>query len=584
MPSLYSANLKIELMTTGDKSGVWGSITNSNLGSTSSASSGIEQAIVGKATLLTTDFTTNVATFTLIDDPAYQVARAFYLQVDATLSAAGTINVPSIQKPYLVYNNSNYPVTIKVTGLGGGVSVPIGKKTWVYTDGANSVLSAVDYLPSLALGSAMLTTSGGTGQNSYTAGDLTYYASGTALTKLPIGANTYVLASTGSAPQWVAPSTIPVGTATNLAGGTAGATPYQTGPGATTFLPLGTTNYVLTAGATAPQYVAQSTLTAGAATNLSGGAANRVPYQSGTNVTAFLPAPVTAGNAIIWDGLNITWGSGPAATTASNLAGGGNYTVVYQSSAGNTAYLTNGSTGQVLLANTGAAPTWGTSPSSTNLAGGGANTVVYQSASGTTAYLTNGTTGQFLAANTSGAPTWGTPMAGALIFISSQTISTAVASVDFTSGIDSTYDNYQIVFSNFVVASGGRLGLRLRQATTFKSADYVNLNLNVQTGSVIASGFSTTDTFIMANNGGTPDSNSYWSGYFTLSSANNATRRVPAVNGYVGCVGNTAASSTIQSFSGAQDVAGVITGFQLLSRSGSNLTSGTVALYGMAKS
>ena len=62
MPSLYSANLKIELMTTGDKSGVWGSITNSNLGSTSSASSGIEQAIVGKDTLLTADFTANVAT------------------------------------------------------------------------------------------------------------------------------------------------------------------------------------------------------------------------------------------------------------------------------------------------------------------------------------------------------------------------------------------------------------------------------------------------------------------------------------------------------------------------------------------
>jgi hypothetical protein len=362
MPSLYSANLKIELMTTGDKSGVWGSITNSNLGSTSSASSGIEQAIVGKATLLTADFTANVATFALIDDPNYQVARALYFQVDATLSAAGTINVPSIQKPYLIFNNSvgGFAVTIKVTGLGGGISIPNGRRTWVYTDGANNVLTAVDYLPSLALGSAMLTTSGGTGQNSYTAGDLTYYASGTSFTKLAIGLNTYVLTSTGSAPQWVSPSTIPVGTATNIAGGATGSLPYQSAASTTTFLPIGTTNYVLTAGATAPQYVAQSTLTAGAATNLAGGAANRVAYQSGTNVTAFLPAPVTAGNAIIWDGTNILWGSGPAASSASNLAGGGAYTVVYQSSTGTTAYLTNGSTGQVLLANTGAAPSWGT--------------------------------------------------------------------------------------------------------------------------------------------------------------------------------------------------------------------------------
>lgn len=83
-------------------------------------------------------------------------------------------------------------------------------------------------------------------------------------------------------------------TATNLAGGTAGALPYQTGAGATTFLGLGTTDYVLTAGASAPQYVAQSTLsvgsatTAGTATNLAGGAAASIPYQSASGTTTFL--------------------------------------------------------------------------------------------------------------------------------------------------------------------------------------------------------------------------------------------------------------------------------------------------------
>lgn len=83
-------------------------------------------------------------------------------------------------------------------------------------------------------------------------------------------------------------------TATNLAGGATGSVPYQTGSGATSFLALGTANYVLTAGATAPQYVAQSTLsvgsatTAGKATNLAGGAAASIPYQSGADTTAFL--------------------------------------------------------------------------------------------------------------------------------------------------------------------------------------------------------------------------------------------------------------------------------------------------------
>lgn len=90
-------------------------------------------------------------------------------------------------------------------------------------------------------------------------------------------------------------------TATNLAGGTTGALPYQTGAGATSFLSLGTANYVLTAGATAPQYVAQSTLsvgsatTAGTATNLAGGAAASIPYQSAAGTTTFLAS--VAGDA-----------------------------------------------------------------------------------------------------------------------------------------------------------------------------------------------------------------------------------------------------------------------------------------------
>lgn len=44
---------------------------------------------------------------------------------------------------------------------------------------------------------------GGTGQNNYSAGDTLYYAAGTVLSKLSIGANGYVMLSSGTAPQWV---------------------------------------------------------------------------------------------------------------------------------------------------------------------------------------------------------------------------------------------------------------------------------------------------------------------------------------------------------------------------------------------
>ena len=46
------------------------------------------------------------------------------------------------------------------------------------------------------------TSAGGTGLTSYTAGDMVYYASGTALSKLGIGTADYVMTSSGTAPQW----------------------------------------------------------------------------------------------------------------------------------------------------------------------------------------------------------------------------------------------------------------------------------------------------------------------------------------------------------------------------------------------
>lgn len=56
---------------------------------------------------------------------------------------------------------------------------------------------------------------GGTGLASYTAGDMIYATGTTTLAKLAIGATNYVLTSTGAAPQYVAQSTLSVGSATN---------------------------------------------------------------------------------------------------------------------------------------------------------------------------------------------------------------------------------------------------------------------------------------------------------------------------------------------------------------------------------
>ena len=118
----------------------------------------------------------------------------------------------------------------------------------------------------------------------------------------------------GSAPSWATQASLSVGSATNIVGGTAGAIAYQTGSGATSFLSLGTSGYVLTSGASAPSYTAQSSLTVGTATNLAGGVASNIPYQSGAGATAFL-ANGTTGQVLTSNGA-----SAPSWTTPTAYA------------------------------------------------------------------------------------------------------------------------------------------------------------------------------------------------------------------------------------------------------------------------
>ena len=158
MSSTFS-NLKFELIANGEQSGTWGTTTNTNIGTA------IEQAVVGMATLSSGDFTANVATLTLANTNAAQNARALVLNIaSGAVSAAGTINVPAIQKPYIIINGSSFTVTVKVSGL-TGVAVPAGKRTVVYNNGTD-VGSQIDWLASLDAATATLsgnlTLSGGT--------------------------------------------------------------------------------------------------------------------------------------------------------------------------------------------------------------------------------------------------------------------------------------------------------------------------------------------------------------------------------------------------------------------------------------
>ena len=167
MASAYS-QYKLELMATGENAGTWGTITNANLGS-NSAYQGIEQAIGGKADIT---FSGTTETLTLTDTNAAQDARALYLNLTGTPGGAATLEVPAIQKSYIVKNGTGETVTIKVSGQ-TGVSIPNGKTVLTYANGTD-VVTAVDYIPSLALGAALPVASGGTGITSFGTGVATW--------------------------------------------------------------------------------------------------------------------------------------------------------------------------------------------------------------------------------------------------------------------------------------------------------------------------------------------------------------------------------------------------------------------------
>ena len=221
MPSTYS-NLKIQLMATGENNTTWGDVTNLNLGTA------LEEAIVGSADVT---FASGDVTLTLSDTNASQTARNMRLRCTGTTGGARNLIVPAIEKPYIVQNDCADAITVK-NSTGTGIAVPAGKTLWVYNNGTN-VVDAVTHLSSLTLTSALPAASGGTGQNSYTTGDLLYASGATALAKLADVAtgNALLSGGVGVAPAWgkIGLTTHVSGTLPVANGGTGTSTAFTTG-------------------------------------------------------------------------------------------------------------------------------------------------------------------------------------------------------------------------------------------------------------------------------------------------------------------------------------------------------------------
>lgn len=151
-------------------------------------------------------------------------------------------------------------------------------------------------------------------------------------------------------------STLPVGTATNLAGGATGSVPYQSAASTTTFLPIGTALQVLkvNAGATAPQWVSGAALTKVDDTNVT-------LTLGGTPATSLLAAT----------SLTLGWAGQLAATRGGT--GFGSYAVgdiLYANTTTTLAKLPDVATGNALISGgIGVAPSYGKIGLTTHVSG-----------------------------------------------------------------------------------------------------------------------------------------------------------------------------------------------------------------------
>jgi hypothetical protein len=202
MASTWSDNLKIELLGTGDTN--WGNLTNNNF------KWALEESITGYTTAtFPSDASYNWGAL-YTNSNSSQEQRNLVIRVTGTLSATREFIVPTIEKQYVIYNNTtgSQAITVKTSG-GSGVTVPNGVRMHVYADGTN-VVQMDNYDVSRTIGTLSLTNA------------LSAANGGTGLTALGTGVASALAVNVGSAGAMVvnggALGTPSSGTLTNATG------------------------------------------------------------------------------------------------------------------------------------------------------------------------------------------------------------------------------------------------------------------------------------------------------------------------------------------------------------------------------
>jgi hypothetical protein len=134
MASSYSADLKLELMATGEKSGLWGDITNTNLTILQQAIAGYEEISIAGGVQTTPLVFSNG----LVSDGKNAVIKFI-----GTITGNQTVTIPdSIEKTYIISNGTTGTFTVEFKTVSGtGVTFGTTDKSTkiLFADGTNIV-------------------------------------------------------------------------------------------------------------------------------------------------------------------------------------------------------------------------------------------------------------------------------------------------------------------------------------------------------------------------------------------------------------------------------------------------------------
>ena len=142
MASTFSTDLALELVATGEKAGLWGTITNTNLQVLQQSTSGVVDVAMSSGSDVTL----------LLSDGATSNGKNIYLKLTGTMAGNNSLIIPAsttggtATRLYVIQDATDrttankYTLSIKTAGSSNPIPVPVGSTMLIHSNGTDARL------------------------------------------------------------------------------------------------------------------------------------------------------------------------------------------------------------------------------------------------------------------------------------------------------------------------------------------------------------------------------------------------------------------------------------------------------------